>query len=233
VYGATRATLTLLSVVGAGFLLWLADQLLDPSSSRPSTWEFWGWLGLCAAAGLALALGQLLGGWTKWGWPRVSGSVFLAAFVPTLIVGAWIAATFDPSQSWLQRHVADWSDDIGIDGLVNDLGGSILQVSAIAVIVGLVLGFSLDTSGPRVRRGVVDEDRAAPPVPEGPAVAGAGFAEQAVPPQREPVGRDEESETPVARDEAPETRVVPAESVRDPETGEVRPPDEQPPRTDS
>jgi hypothetical protein len=229
-YGITRATMTLISVAAAGLLLWLGDQLLDPGGSRQSTWDYWGWVGLCAAAGLALALAQLLGGWTKWGWPRVSGSVFLAGFLPALVVGAWIVATFDPSESWLQRHTADWSDDIGVDGFVNDIGGSGLHVAAIAVIVGLVLGFSLDTSGPRVRRGVGAEgERLAPPVPEGPPVAGAGYAEQAVPEQREEVVREDAGETRVVRADEPERHVAGDE---EPAAGETRtvPPSETPPR---
>jgi hypothetical protein len=228
-YGVTRAMMTLISVAGAGFLLWLGDQLLDPGGPRQSTWEYWGWLGLCAAAGLALALAQLLGGWTKWGWPRLSRSVFLAGFVPTLVVGAWIAATFDPSESWLQRHTADWSDDLGVDGFVNDVGGSAFHVAAIAVIVGLVLGFSFDTSGPRLRRGAVAEERRAPPVPEGPPVAGAGYAEQAVPGEPETVVRDDAAETRVVRQEEPETRVLRDEESAAGEST-VGPPEEAPPR---
>jgi hypothetical protein len=218
-YGATRATMTLISVAGAGLLLWLGDRVLDPGT-RPSTWDYWGWVGLCAAAGLALALGQLLGGWTKWGWPRLSGGVFLVGFLPTLFIGAWIAATFEPGGSWLQRHTFDWTDDIGLDGLVGDLGGSALHISAIAVIVGLVLGFSFDTSGPRVRRQVVDGYREAPVVPEGPPVAGAGYAEQAVPEQPDEV-RVDEDETRVVRDDAGDTRVMPDESAEEPPSRSV------------
>jgi MFS family permease len=228
-YGVTRATMTVISVAAAGFLLWLGDRVLDPNGSRPSTWAYWGWLGLCAAAGLALALAQLLGGWTKWGWPRVSGSVFLVGFLPALVVGAWIASTFDPSESWLQRHTSNWSDDIGVDGFVNDVGGSILHVAAIAVIVGLVLGFSLDTSGPRVRRGAVtDQERRAPVVPEGPSVAGAGYAEQAVPEQPGET-RDETGEARVVREDGSETGV---RQDQEPARGEtaVIPPEETPPR---
>ena len=43
-----------------------------------------------------IALSQLLGGWTKWGWPQVSGKVFLVGFLPTLIAGGWILAAQEP-----------------------------------------------------------------------------------------------------------------------------------------
>ncbi len=205
--------MTLLGVLAAGLLFWVADQVIDPErSTAPTTWDYWGWLALCAAAGLVLALSQLLGGWTKWGWPRVSGSVFVLAFLPALVLGGWVLASYDLSQSWLQEHLADWNDDLGIDGLVQDLGGGYFNLAGIAVVIGLVLGFTLDTSGPRPRRGdvVVEEEPAPPPV------AGGGFA----PPTHE--------ET-VVRDER-DTRVTPPETEPEAQTGIVRPDDAEPPR---
>jgi len=86
-YGLTRATLTLIGVALAGVLLWLATAILPSTVSDSSRGEYWAAFGLVALAGLAMALSQLLGGWTKWGWPRVSGNVFLLAFLPTLIAG--------------------------------------------------------------------------------------------------------------------------------------------------
>lgn len=147
-YGVTRAAMTLIGVVVAGFLLWLGTQVL-PDSGEPTSGEHWGALGLAAAAGLTMALSQLLGGWTKWGWPRVSGNVFLLGFLPALIVGGWILVAGEPGEYWLGRHVRDWSDDIGIGGFVGDLT---LMVPAIAFGIGLVFGFTFDTTGPRVRK---------------------------------------------------------------------------------
>src|SRR5436853_7281190 len=80
-YGLTRGTMTLLGAAAAGFLLWLATQVNDNS-----TGGYWIAIGILAAAGLTMALSQLLGGWTKWGWPRVTGTVFLLAFIPALVV---------------------------------------------------------------------------------------------------------------------------------------------------
>jgi MFS family permease len=145
-YGLTRATLTLVGVTAAGVLIWLATQIIPGELASASRGEYWAALGLVALGGLAIALSQLLGGWTKWGWPRISGNVFLLGFLPTLIVGGWILAAQEPENYWLGRHVRDWSGDIGIEGLVTDLG---LMIPAIALGIGLVFGLTFDTTGPR------------------------------------------------------------------------------------
>jgi len=145
VYGLTRGAITLIGVLVAGLLLWFGTQILP---DEPTSGEYWAAVGVVAAAGLTMALSQLLGGWTKWGWPRISGKVFLLAFLPALILGGWMLAAVDPSDVWLGRHVGNWSDDIGIDGLVGDLG---TMYPAIAFGIGLVFGFTFDTTGPRVR----------------------------------------------------------------------------------
>jgi hypothetical protein len=145
VYGLTRGAITLIGVLVAGLLLWLGTQILP---DEPTSGEYWAAVGVVAAAGLTMAFSQLLGGWTKWGWPRISGKVFLLAFLPALILGGWVLAAVDPGDSWLARHVGNWSDDIGIDGLVGDLG---TMYPAIAFGIGLVFGFTFDTTGPRVR----------------------------------------------------------------------------------
>jgi MFS family permease len=144
-YGLTRATLTLTGVAVAGVLLWLATQI-NPDDASASRGEYWAALGLVALGGLAIAVSQLLGGWTKWGWPRISGNVFLLGFLPTLIAGGWMLAAQEPENYWLGRHVRNWSGDIGIEGLVNDLG---LMIPAIALGIGLVFGLTFDTTGPR------------------------------------------------------------------------------------
>jgi hypothetical protein len=147
-YGLTRGALTLIGVLVAGFLLWLGTQIL-PDSGEATSGEYWAALGLVAAAGLTMALSQLLGGWTKWGLPRVSGKVFLLGFLPALILGGWVLAAGDPGDSWFGRHVGSWSEDIGIDGVVVDFG---TMIPAIAFGIGLVFGFTFDTTGPRVRK---------------------------------------------------------------------------------
>jgi hypothetical protein len=145
-YGLTRATLTLIGVGAVGVLLWLATQIIGDDLTSFSPGEYWAGFGLVAAGGLVIALSQLLGGWTKWGWPQVSGKVFLAGFLPAFIVGGWILAAGEPGDHWLGSHVRSWSDDIGIDGLVDDLE---LMIPAVAFAIGLVFGLTFDTTGPR------------------------------------------------------------------------------------
>ena len=158
-YGLTRSTLTLLGVAVAGLLLWLGSRVyvtsLDLSGGVPGTGRYWGFMGLVALAGLVMALSQLLGGWTKWGWPRLSVPVLLLGFLPTLLLGAWVLAHFEPGAGWLPVHVRRWSDDIGVESFVQRLGFS---KEAIAFLIGLVFGFSFDTTGPRVKRAAVGEE---------------------------------------------------------------------------
>jgi hypothetical protein len=148
-YGLTRATLTLIGAAAAGVLLWLATTAVPDSLADASRGGYWAAFGLVALGGLVMALSQLLGGWTKWGWPRVSSHVFLVGFVPTLIVGGWMLAAHEPQNYWLGRHVRSWSGDIGINGLVDSLG---LMLPAIAFGIGLVFGLTFDTTGPRIPR---------------------------------------------------------------------------------
>ena len=65
-YGLTRGTITLIGAAAAGVLVWLATQIDDGSNGG-----YWAVYGLIAAAGLMMAFSQILGGWTKWGWPRL------------------------------------------------------------------------------------------------------------------------------------------------------------------
>lgn len=152
-YGAPRAMMTLLAAGVAGLLIWLATQIGDNT-----TGGYWAVYGLIAGAGLVMALSQLLGGWTKWGMPRLSLQVFLLAFVPTLLVGGWIVAAHQPDPNWLRDHVLNWSSDIHVRGLVNDVKE---YVGVFAFGIGLVFGYIFDTTGPR---------RAVTPVPEREAV---------------------------------------------------------------
>ena len=94
----TRGISTLVGAGVAGFLIWLAAQIGTGSSS-----EYWTTYGLIAAAGLTMALSQILGGWTKWGWPRISPGVFLLGFLPVLVVGGWVLLV--PPARRLLQHV--------------------------------------------------------------------------------------------------------------------------------
>jgi len=140
-YGLTRATTTLIAAAVAGLLIWFASQV-----NGDSVGDFWAEYGLIAAAGLVMALSQLLGGWTKWGWPRLSATFLLLAFLPIAIVSLWIVLAAEPGSGWFHDHVLSWSSDLHISGLVNDLKE---YVPVFAFGIGLVFGYSFDTTGPR------------------------------------------------------------------------------------
>jgi hypothetical protein len=143
--GVTRGFSTLAGAAVAGILLWFATQVGAETSG-----EYWATYGLIAAAGLTMALSQILGGWTKWGWPRFSIGVFALAFLPVLVAGGWILLARQPAD-WM--NTSNWSRDLGIYGGVADLGNIL---PAIAFGIGLVFGLSFDTAGP-TRELVEDE----------------------------------------------------------------------------
>ena len=139
-YGLTRGTITLLGAGVAGLLIWLAAQVNEGTNGG-----YWSVYGLLAAAGLTMAFSQILGGWTKWGWPRLSLNVFLLAFIPVLIAAGWVLVGAQPNSNWFRDHVLSWSDDLSIGGVVRDLTEF---ASVLGFGVGLVFGFTFDTSGP-------------------------------------------------------------------------------------
>lgn len=136
--GITRGFATLIGAAVAGFLIWVATQIGQGSAA-----EYWTTYGLVAAAGLTMALSQLLGGWTKWGWPRLSLGVFLIGFLPVLAVGGWVLLARQPADFF---NTMNWSRDLGVDGFVGDLGE---LLAPIAFLIGLTFGFTFDTTGPR------------------------------------------------------------------------------------
>jgi hypothetical protein len=157
-YGTVRGVATLVGAGIAGGLVWLSTQI-----GQGSTGGYWAAVGIVAGAGLAMAVSQLVGGWTKWGVPRISAGVFLIGFLPVLIVAGWVLLAAQPDANWFQRHVNDWSGSIAIDGPVHDLGA---VAAVVAFGLGLVFGLVFDTSGPRGPGEPVWETRA----PEEPAV---------------------------------------------------------------
>ena len=143
--GVTRGISTLAGATVAGILLWFATQV-----GTETTTEYWSTYGLIAAAGLTMALSQILGGWTKWGWPRFSIGVFLVGFLPVLVAGGWVLLARQPAD-WM--NTSNWSRDLGIFSAVADVGNIL---PAVAFGIGLTFGFSFDTAGPR-REVVRDE----------------------------------------------------------------------------
>jgi hypothetical protein len=140
-HGLTRATTTLIAAAASGLLIWFATQINDQDRGG-----FWAVYGLIAGAGLLMALSQLLGGWTKWGLPQLSGTFLLTAFVPIAVVSLWIILAAEPGNAWFHRHVLSWSSSLHIRGLVDDLKE---YVPLFAFGIGLVFGYSFDTKGPR------------------------------------------------------------------------------------
>jgi hypothetical protein len=155
IYDATRGLTTAVAAGIAGFLLWVATLVGMQSAGR-----FWGSMGIVAAAGLVVALSQVVGGWTKGGRVRVSPTTFLVAFLPVLVCVGWILMATQPGHGWHEGTVASWSRSAGIMGLVHDLG---LWHGVLAFGFGLVLGMTFDTVPvPAVepvpaRRAVADE----------------------------------------------------------------------------
>lgn len=143
--GLTRGIATLIGAAVAGFLIWLGAQIGTETAG-----DYWLTYGLVAAAGLTMALSQLLGGWTKWGWPRISAGVFLLGFLPVLLVGGWVLLARQPADF---LNTSNWSRDFGVMGVVGSLGEFL---AAVAFGIGLTFGFTFDTAGPR-RDVVVDE----------------------------------------------------------------------------
>jgi hypothetical protein len=196
-YGLTRGLVTLLGAAVAGLLIWISTQINDGS-----TGGYWAVYGIIAAAGLTMALSQLLGGWTKWGLPRLSANVFLLAFIPTLIAAGWVVVGHQPNPNWARNHVMDWSGDIGITGLVHDLAE---YVSVLAFGIGLVFGFCFDTSGPATER-PVGRRRAeeAPAAADDDTVYTRDRTADGTPVDGRPVARDRTADgTPVTRDREP------------------------------
>jgi hypothetical protein len=138
--GTVRGVFTLAGAGIAGLLIWVSTQI-----GTGTTGEYWAVYGIIAGAGLTMALSQLFGGWTKWGWPRISLGVFLIGFLPVLVVGGWVLLAGQPDANWFQRHIVSWSGHAGIGGLVDDLRE---RLALIAFGIGLVFGFTFDTTGP-------------------------------------------------------------------------------------
>ena len=150
-YGLTRGLLTGIAAGVAGFLIFIASAWVDGGS----TGAYWARMGLFVAAGFVMALSQLLGGWTKGGFPKISANVFLFGFVPVLVAAGWVMLFSQPPNT-VQQHISTWSQNIGIRDVVQNLRE---YVGILAFGLGLVFGYTFDTSGPRRTAAVVDRDR--------------------------------------------------------------------------
>lgn len=136
-YDTTRGLTTVAAAGAAGVLLWVATRVGQHTDGR-----FWAEMGIVAAAGLALALSQAVGGWTKGLHLRVSPGTFLLAFVPALIVVGWVLMASQPGHGWYEGTIVSWSRHVGLVGLIHDLAR---WHGVLAFGFGLVLGLSFDT----------------------------------------------------------------------------------------
>jgi hypothetical protein len=139
--GTARGISTVVGAGCAGLLIWVSTQI-----GQGTLGGYWAVYGIVAGAGLTMALSQIVGGWTKGGWPRISVPVLLIGFVPVLVVVGWVLLAGQPDANWFQRHTTSWSSDISIAGVVDDLR---TYLGVLAFGLGLVFGFSFDTSGRR------------------------------------------------------------------------------------
>jgi hypothetical protein len=135
-YDTTRGLTIALAAGLAGLLLYLATQV-----GMQSTIRFWESLGIVAAAGLALALAPVLGGWTTGLRLRFSRGTFVLGFLPVLVCVGWTLMATQPGNGWHEGTIVSWSHDLGLMGLVHALG---LWHGALAFGFGIVLGTTLD-----------------------------------------------------------------------------------------
>jgi hypothetical protein len=195
-YDFHRGLMTALGAGVAGLLIWLATQV-----GQETTAEFWAAMGLIGAAGLVMAVSQLVGGWTKWGMPKLSVGVFLCGFLPVLVVVGWILMATQPGSGWHEGRIVNWSHDVGIFGVVHSLG---LWHGVLAFGFGLVLGYSFDTV-PAYERDVV----AAPPARTAVAPPPARAADEPVTAERTEVARTAPTAPVRDREEVPAGRRTP------------------------
>lgn len=130
--GYKRPLATLAGAVIAGVVIWFV-----PHFSRGTTGGYWGSMVLFAAAGLALGVAQLHGR------DGIGVRAFLLAFVPVLVAVGWVALATQPEPGWMRDHVVGWGGDVGIDGVVHNLGE---HVAVLAFGLGVVFGLTFEAA---------------------------------------------------------------------------------------
>jgi hypothetical protein len=130
--GYKRPLATLAGAVFAGVVIWFV-----PHFSRGTAGGYWGSMVFFAAAGLALGVAQLHGR------DGIGVRAFLLAFVPVLVAVGWVLLSAQPEPGWVRDHVVGWSGDVGIDGVVHNLGE---HVAVLAFGLGLVFGLTFEAA---------------------------------------------------------------------------------------
>jgi hypothetical protein len=126
----TRAFSTLVGAAIAGGLVWVAAQI-----ERDTTGGYWAVMGILAGAGLALALARLPDTGMRTLVPSLP--TFGLAFLPALVAAGWVVVALEPHGNWFRSHVLSWSGNIGVTGVVRDLGP---YVTVLAFGLGVVFG---------------------------------------------------------------------------------------------
>jgi hypothetical protein len=127
-----RAFFTLVGAAVAGGLIWVAAQV-----SQETTGGYWARIGILAGAGLALALARLPDVGVRSLAPSLPTLGF--AFLPSLVAAGWVVVATQPHGNTFRRHVLSWSSDIGVAGVVRDLGPyAIVLAFGLGVVLGLV-----------------------------------------------------------------------------------------------
>lgn len=173
-----RALGTLVAVVIAGALLWYV-----PHFNRWTTGGYWGVMTLMGAAGAVIGFSQLRGS-------RGSATArFVFVLVPVAVVTGWVLLASQPQRNWVRDHVRAWSEDLGIDGVVDNLDN---HVAVVAFGLGVIFGVRFDLRLLRRRRRAVEATSAAgtvrapasssPPGASPPPAGGETTVEQPAPP---------------------------------------------------
>ena len=140
-YGTVRGVATLVGAGIAGGLIWLSTQI-----GQGSTGGYWAAVGILAGAGLTmarLAAGRRL--------DEVGGAADLGRRLPDRLPAGARGGRLGAARRSARRELVPAPRrllvrDIAIDGPVHDLR-AVLAVLAFGL--GLVFGFTFDTSGPR------------------------------------------------------------------------------------
>lgn len=133
-----RALGTLLAVAVAGALLWYV-----PHFNRWTAGGYWAVMTLMAAAGAVIGFSQLRG---SGGSPTAR---FVVVFLPVAVVTGWVLVASQPRGNWFRDHVREWSGDLGIDGVVDNLDN---HVAVVAFGLGVIFGVRFDPRLLRRRR---------------------------------------------------------------------------------
>lgn len=189
IYDGTRGLTIALAAGVAGLLVWTATLVGVQSVTR-----FWEAMAIVAAAGLLMALAQVLGSWTHGGRVRISPTTFLLAFIPTLVCVGWILLATQPGSGWYEARFVAWSHSIGVFGLVHSLG---LWHGVLAFGFGLVLGMTFDTV-PVEEPAVAPAVRTAGAAPAGPVRDERVGADQRGPWYRRRRTAEEDADEPLA-----------------------------------